>query len=299
MTRTVLALCLALAACGDRVDPVAIGTDAGATDGGMEAGSGQDGAGPADSGGGEDVVASRPDAGSCVLADDGTIRPDQIAYMVGATAIYVVNREGTVVDGVDTAGADTTEGRVWDFSEALPDDHRVLDEVMAPDGQWWSAAYPTASFATFVDREKAQLGVYRAGGDGLELLGIVSQEMLRTNLQMTPPVRLLRLPMAQGDSWSQTVTGTGFVDFVALTNVTSWTFAVDARGEVRTPAGGFPALRLRASLDQSVPGTLLRRTQRIFTWVSPCWGVVARIASVDDETAAEPTRASEYRRLGL
>ena len=58
-------------------------------------------------------------------------------------------------------------------------------------------------------------------------------------------------------------------------------------------------LRIRMDLDQSIPLTLFRRTQRTYTFVSECWGAVARIASVDNEMSVEFTTASEYRRLSL
>ena len=116
---------------------------------------------------------------------------------------------------------------------------------------------------------------------------------------MDPPVAVLRFPLMEGAHWTQSVTGRGYVDFTPLVNVTQYQFQVDAHGEVRTPAGHFSVLRLRIDLDQMVPLTVFRRTQRTYTFVAECWGVVARVASVDNEPLVDFTRAAEYRRLTL
>jgi hypothetical protein len=141
--------------------------------------------------------------------------------------------------------------------------------------------------------------VYRVTDAALELMGTVSTEQNRTNLRFTPPVMVLRFPLRVGDTWTQTVTGAGFVSFTPLTNTTVYTTRIDADGEVWTPAGRFRALRMRTDIDQSIPLTVFRTRRRTYTFLSECWGVVARVASVDNETAEEFRRASEYRRLGL
>lgn len=213
--------------------------------------------------------------------------------------LYAVNEEGTAVDPVDTAGTMVDGVRRWDYSAARPEDRRVLDEVMRPQGRWWSARYPDATYAAMLDRTNNILGVYRASAAALELLATVSVAENRTHLAMTPPVVVLRFPLRVGDTWTQSVTATGFYNLAPLTNVTAYTTRVDAAGEVWTPAGRYPALRVRTDLDQSIPLTLIRRTRRTYTFLSECWGVVARVASVDNETAEVFRRASEFRRLSL
>jgi hypothetical protein len=243
---------------------------------------------------------SAPEDAGCRANGDFVIDTSELPAVVGATVTYVVNRDGTTVSPVDTAGADTGSGaRLWDYAAARAEDHRVLDEVLAPAGQWWAGYYPTATFALVIDRANQIYGVYRRSADTLELLGTVSMEANRTNLTNTPPVAVIRLPLAEGAHWSQMVTAQGIYNFAAFSNVTTYNFSVDAHGEVRTPAGRFPVLRLRLDLDQSVPLTLLRRTQRTYTFVSECWGVAARVGSADNETAVEFTQAAEYLRLGL
>lgn len=297
----------ASACAGGNVEP-RVDADAGGADSGTasprDGGTPDDAAAPDDAGPAPVDAPAPGDAGPgrCMGNRDGVIARSEIAFLLGATVTFAVNRPGTVVEGVNTAGAplpDTAGARLWDFSAATPNDTRVLDEVIPPTGQWWAPRYPTATYAAVLDRATNLLGVYRATDAALELLGTVSTEANRTNLTMTPPVTVLQFPLRIGDTWRQTVTATGLVNFVALTNTTEYVSAVDASGELRTVAGRFPVLRLSTTLDQRIPLTVFRRTARSFTFLSECWGVVGRVASVDDEARAEFSRASEYRRLGL
>lgn len=248
----------------------------------------------------DDVPPVPTDNGLCRVNNDGTIARNELAFLVGASVLYVVNDTGTTVEPVDTAGIahlDRAGERLWTFTAPVAADRRVLDEVISPVGRWWASSYSDATFATVVDRSTNLLGVYRVTETALELLGTVSSEQGRTNLRLSPPVQILRFPLQVGETWEQTVTGAGFVNLTPLTNTNRYTTRVDARGEVRTPAGRFPALRIRTDLSQSVG--LFTKTVRTYAWVSECWGVVARIISTDNESAVEFRRASEYRRLGL
>lgn len=267
--------------------------DAGRVDAGGELGDG--GAALADGGvadaGGDGGAACRPDG-------DGVLQAREVPFVVGATASFVTNQDGTVAENINTGGRDGGAGlRIWDFSAAHPQDHRVLDEVQSPAGKWWSSAYPAATFAVLIDRVTGLLGVYAHSASALRLLGTVSTEANRTNVRLDPAVDVLRFPLSVGQSWQVTSTGAGFFNFTPLTNTNVYRFSVDARGEVWTPAARFPSLRLRMDLEQSIPLTLFRRSSRTFVFLSECWGTVARVTSVDDDVAMELTRASEYRRL--
>jgi hypothetical protein len=219
--------------------------------------------------------------------------------VVGASALYLVNRDGVTVDGVNTAGVLTEGVRRWDYAARRMDDQPVLDEVLSPQGRWWSGQYADATFASVIDRTTNLLGVYRLSATALELLGTVSTTANQTNLRFTPPVQILRFPLRVGDRWQQTVNGNGTVNFTPLVNVTNYSTSVDAQGEVWTPAARFPVLRVNTTLDQSIPLTVFRRTLRTYAFITECGGLVARVASVDNDTAENFTRASEYRRLNL
>ncbi len=247
-----------------------------------------------------DVVAPPRDGGpTCVPNNDGVIERGEVPYIVGAQALFVVNDDNTTVDAITTQATSTAMGLEWDFSQMKPGDRRVLDEVQNPMGRWWQPLYPTANFALPLDRAASNWALYRATDTALQILGSVSRDMARTNVAFTPAVDAIRFPLREGSSWTLTSAGNGIFNGIATSTVNTYRFTVDRRGTVLTPATRFPALRLRMDLDQTVTGTIIRRTQRTYLFLSECWGLVARIASVDNETAEEFTRASEYRRLGL
>lgn len=238
------------------------------------------------------------DAG-CRPNRDGVITRAEFPSAVGASALYLVNRDGMTVEGVNTAGAVVEGLRRWDYSARRPDDQPVLDEVLSPRDRWWSGQYPDATFAAVIDRSSNLLGVYRLGAEALELLGTVSTTANQTNLRFDPPVAVLRFPLRVGARWEQRVNGSGTVNFTPLVNVTQYVTTVDADGEVWTPAARFPALRVNTTLDQSIPLTVFRRTLRTHAFVTECGGLVARVASVENDLSEGFTRASEYRRLSL
>jgi hypothetical protein len=43
-----------------------------------------------------------------------------------------------------------------------------LDEVLSPQGRWWSGQYADATFASVIDRTTNLLGVYRLSATALE-----------------------------------------------------------------------------------------------------------------------------------
>lgn len=239
------------------------------------------------------------DAG-CRPNNDGVITRAEFPGAVGASALYLLNRDGVVIDGVNTAGVVTEGVRRWDYSARRADDQPVLDEVLSPQNRWWSAMYADATFASVIDRGTNLLGVYRLSAGALELLGTVSATANQTNLRFRPPVIILRFPLREGDRWEQSVDGDGFVNFTPVLNVTRYVTSVDARGEVWTPAARFPVLRVNTTLDQSLRlNPLVRVQRRVHAYVTECGGLVARVASVDNDVAEAFTRASEYRRLNL
>lgn len=241
-----------------------------------------------------------PTDGGCRPNQDGVITRAEFPGVVGATALYLVNRDGVTVEGVNTQGANVEGVRRWDYSARRSDDQPTLEEVLPPGGRWWSGMYADATFASVIERGSGLLGVYRLSDQALELLATVSPTANQTNMRFTPPVAVLRFPMRVGDRWEQSVNGDGVVNFTPVLNVTRYVTVVDARGEAWTPAARFPVLRVNTTLDQSLRlNPLIRVQRRIFAFVTECGGLVARVASVDNDTSETFTRASEYRRLNL
>jgi hypothetical protein len=269
-------------------------------DAAQDAAVGEDGEGPVDADAPTTAdAATARDGGACQPNDDGVIERREIQHLLGGQVLFVSNEDGTTVDGIRTAPTMTPAGPQWDFSVMRAEDRRVLDEVLAPSGRWWQSLYPTADFALPIDRASTLFALYRASPEALSILGTVSREAGRTNVAYTPPVDALRFPLRVGASWTATSAGNGLIQGVPTSTVNTWRFAVDQRGTVLTPATRFSALRLRMELEQTVTGTVVRRTQRTYLFLAECWGLVARVASVDNEAGMEFTRASEYRRLGL
>ena len=131
---------LASACAGGNVEP-RVDTDAGGSDTGtvapQDTGTPDDAAAPVDT-----PPAGDAGPGRCMGNRDGVIARSEMAFLVGATVTFAINRPGTVVEGVNTAGVplpDTAGARLWDYSAATPNDTRVLDEVIPPAGQWWAS----------------------------------------------------------------------------------------------------------------------------------------------------------------
>jgi hypothetical protein len=254
----------------------------------------------------EDVAAvdDRPspvaDAGpQCRPNNDMVLDRAELSYALGTQVLYAVNDDNVVVSNIQTLGMDTGMGIVWNFASMVPTDHRVLDEVQSPTGKWWSGFYPTASFTLAIDRANTLQGVYRFTNEALQLLATVSREAGRTNVAFSPAIDTIRFPLRMGSAWQSSNMGNGVFNGVGTSTINNYRFMVDQQGTVYTPAARFSVLRLRMELDQTVTGTIIRRTQRSYLYLAECWGLVARVVSVDNEMATEFTRASEYRRLGL
>lgn len=299
---------LALLACDERIDPMI--RDA-RSDTGVAHDAGGDAAATEDSATSEDSATPLPDAtvedsgggadggARCVPNNDGIIERSELPYVVGAQVIFAVNEDGSTVMPVDTAGAMGASGWEWDFSAMRPTDRRTLDEVQAPMGKWWASFYPTATFALPINRASSLSAVYRSSDSALQILATVSRDTGITNVAFNPAIDAIRFPLRVGSTWTVSSAGNGLYNGVGTSTVNTYRFTVDKRGTVLTPATRFDALRLRMELDQTVTGTVIRRTVRTYLYLSECWGLVARIASQDNETAVEFTTASEYRRLAL
>lgn len=298
----------ALGACDERIDPMV--RDA-RSDTGVAQEAGGDAMAEPDGAVVEDSATMTPDAtvedgasgadggARCVPNNDGIIERAELPYVVGAQVIFAVNEDGSTVMPVNTAGAMGASGWEWDFSATRATDRRTLDEVQAPTGKWWSSLYPSATFALPINRASSLSAVYHSTDSALQILATVSRDTGITNVAFNPAIDAIRFPLRVGSTWTVTSAGNGLYNGVGTSTVNSYRFTVDKRGTVLTPATRFDALRLRMELDQTVTGTVIRRTVRTYLYLSECWGLVARIASQDNETAVEFTTASEYRRLGL
>ena len=98
-----------------------------------------------------------------------------------------------------------------------------------------------------------------------------------------------------GQHWQgqSTVTGTALGVFSVFSD--AWQQDVDAHGELVTPYGTFPVLRVRLRLSRTIG--LLTTTTTTYAFVAECFGTVATVTSRSNESALEFTTAAEVRRL--
>jgi hypothetical protein len=278
--------CLRDGTCGEEPEADAGGPPAdageGAGDGGADAGTPDTGA---------------PDAGTpglCIPNGDGTLSPAELPLRAGLSGTF-----RTALDVVwNSAGEPLADGGVrWDLATALPGDTSEPLRTLDMTGAWYADSFPTATYAAKLSSTSDLLGIFRLSVNGLWLLGIASPDsgLSQTKVTYDPPFPVLPLPLKQGDRWQLTTTAMGFFEGVYSFWTESYDSTVTARGELLTPLGTFPVLRVSTGLDRTV-GLLVTRT-RSHAFVSECFGTVATVTSEPGETATEFISASEIRRL--
>lgn len=329
--------CLALLACpGPQVD-CRVGADcasgvcnrdgtcapAASTDAGTDAGTstGEDGgAQDADSG-----VVMLPDGGAvedagfdagtpigCQFQDDGRIERSEVFFRAGLRATYKISGAATF----DTAGTASADGgHQWDFKQTLTGDSSRLVETKALTGEWYESKYPDAGYVAELGQGSPLLGVFGVTNDALYLQGVVSPAADGgTEVHYEPWVKVLKFPLEAGASWATTtdVSGTyegktiGSFAIVGLLGLPfqqeTYTSTVDRAGVAKTPYFDFNTLRVRTVLERSTriytlnPWTKLL-TKRTYSWNAECFGTVATVSSVDNESSTEFTNVTEVRRL--
>jgi hypothetical protein len=267
---------------GTRKDDAAA-PDAGSSDGGTE---------PDDGG------TLRPDGGGlpgCTPDHDGVITREEVPLMAGLRTTFKVARDVEV----DTTGTVREDGtRRWDLTGPYPGDHSVLVEARHVDDTWYAEEFPNASYSSRLSEREDLLGVFQLTGERLKLLGVVSPEddgFDYTRLTYDPPVDALQFPLEQGKEWATESTVSGTFRGVTSAFTEEYQYEVDARGELKTPFGTFPVLRVQVTLERTV-GLSVTTVQQ-FQFVTECFGTVATIVSEDNESEKEFTEASEVRRL--
>ena len=268
------------------------GVDAGAA---RDATARDDGAVATDAGARSDGGGMRDAAiPGCVPNRDGVIERIEVPLEAGLRATFRVATDATF----DTSGDVQPDGsRTWDLSVELAGERDVLVETLGTDGFWFASDFPGASYATELSVREDLLGVFDIGADELSLLGVASPDdgVARTNVSHDPPVRTLVFPLREGDRWSTDATVSGVASGVFATWNEEYESVVDARGELITPFGTFPVLRVRVVLTRAVGfATTVIRT---FAFVSECFGTVATVTSRDNESREEFAEVAELRRL--
>lgn len=242
------------------------------------------------------------DSGVCTPNADGRIERGEFPLAPGQRAVFAIAKSVAVDFAGSSAGGVTT----WNLKGPYAGDVSRAIDVQAPTGKWWSAAFPTASYALALGGTADLVGVFALSASELALAGVVSPAdgATKTQLAYDPRPSFLRFPMKKGDAWSTTSTITGTASGLAIAGITGYTEAyaitVDAEGFLEVPYGKFRVLRVLTNLTRrnqfgaAIPTLPDRRT---VAFVAECFGTIATVTSNDNEANALFTNAAEVQRL--
>ncbi len=251
--------------------------------------------GPAEIDGGVDGMPADGPTGLCVPNHDGAITLAELPLVAGKMATFRVATNATW----DTTGTAAGAGmRRWDLSAQLANDADKVLALGAPTAQWWSASFPTASYATTLSAGSDLIGVFHVEQAQVTLLGVVSPTAgtFRTELKYDPPVKILALPIVAAGTWQSTSTVSGTAQGAIVAYSEKYVSLVDQVGTMKTPFGEFPVVRIATDLTRT-SGLATLLTKRQFAWTAECYGSVATIASQDFESSAEFNDPAEVKRL--
>ena len=233
---------------------------------------------------------------TCMPNHDGVIERDEIVILVPGSANFRISGE-TEVDLEGTKDASGT--RQWNLAGALTGDADVPVTTAPLAGTWFAGEFPDGGFTTPLTGEYASdlLGIYAVASDKVQILGAASKDsgITQTELTYDPPLDALAFPLREGQSWEGESTVTGMASGVYSTFTDAWKQEVDAHGELTTPYGSFPVLRVRLALSRTIG--LYTTTTTAYAFVAECFGTVATVTSRANESADEFTTAAEVRRL--
>jgi hypothetical protein len=249
--------------------------------------------GIADGGPDGSITDSDATTSACGSVVDSIITRDELPMAAGRQASFRVATNATF----DTAGTLENGTRRWDLDRPLAGDVDTEVVLHPVEGAWYAKSFPNGSYATTLSQDSDLLGVFELNDAGLYLLGVVSPEpgLARTELAYDPPVVLMPIPLAQGDSWSTDASVSGVASGVFSLFSERYDGIADESGELVTPFGTFRVLRTRVDLTRTVG--LLVTTTRQFNFVSECAGIAASIVSQADEEGIEFSSAAEIRRV--
>jgi hypothetical protein len=230
----------------------------------------------------------------CVPNHDGTITREEVPMIAGLHANFVI-AENVAVDSAGTMNPDGS--RSWDFSGMLAGDHTVVTTTDAPQGQWFSAQFTTATYTTKLSDTATLLGVFQAGGQSLLLQGVVSPTSgpQQTEVSYMPAAEILGFPMMMGSTWTSTSNVTGTDNGVQVIYTEKYASTVDAHGTLKVPYGTFDVLRVQTTLTRTVAG--VPTVTQSLAFITECFGPVATLTSQSNETNTQFSNAAEAQRL--
>src|SRR5688572_11283145 len=208
---------------------------------------------------------------ACAPNHDGVIARDEIVIVVPTSVNFRTSGETPV----DLAGTKRPDGtRDWNFSGALAGDHDTMVATAPLASTWFASSFAGGQFITPLSGAGVTdlLGIYAATADKVQILGAASKEsgLSQTQLTYDPPVDTFAFPLHVGKHWQTNSRVTGTASGVPSLFTDVWKADVDATGEVVTPYGTFPVLRVRLSLARTIG--LLTMTTTTYAFVAECFG---------------------------
>lgn len=248
-----------------------------------------------------------PDAGSpgqvCPHNQDFTLTSEELPLAIGVVSRFVAASPDGGVD-VDLAGTVVDGGRVWRFDAPLRGDHQLEVAAQPIANQWYASRFPDGGYVVPIDGEARHVGVFRRTANAILLVGAASTHPDDTLLDYDPPITVTPLPVSLGDVFSSTTHNSGTFEGTSFySSNDTYETTVDAAGAVVTPAGWFPALRMRTVQTVKVPMLVwpfeLDYRYVRYSFMTPCYGQVVSVASFEGEEQTLFTKAADVRRLGL
>lgn len=250
---------------------------------------------PVDAPGGDSDGGVDGPSALCSPNHDGQITLNELPLIAGRSATFRIATSATW----STAGTSNTNGtHSWDLTAALANDADTVIALASPNGAWWRPDYPTATYAAPLAAGSDLQGVFKVDSTGVQMLAVVSPDggTYKTELDYDPPARILSVPFGNGATWTSTSTISGYAQGVIAAYTEKYESRVDLVGDMKTPYGTFPVLRVATDLTRTSGFTTLS-TKRSFAWVAECFGSVASAQSKDFESGSEFSDDAEVRRL--
>lgn len=230
-------------------------------------------------------------SGICNPNHDGMISLGELPLIAGRSATFRIATSASW----NTAGTSSTNGsRNWDLTGTLSNDADTTIALASPAAAWWHDSYPSATYAAPLAAGSDLLGVFKVDSTGVTLLAVVSPDagLYKTQLDYDPPARILAVPFGAGATWTTTSTVSGYAQGVLVGYAEKYDSIADQVGQMKTPYGDFPVIRVATSLSRN---SVL--TKRSFAWLAECFGSVATVQSQDYESSSEFSDDAEVRRL--
>lgn len=242
------------------------------------------------------------DVFACLPNLDGQIDGDELPVAFGVPAAYLVSPVG-LERTIDVAGFVDDSGRLaWDWRFSAPDDDIATFTPVQITERWYEGYFPDGQFAVPLDSGGIVEAIYRRDDTALWLLGLASVQFEpaegRTLIIYDQPVVLYALPIETGTEWSSVGTySNGLLRGQPIAGQDEYDGEVDALGQMHLPSVTFAYThRIRIDVTAStIVGDPI--TQRQVSFVSECFGEVARATSRVGEGDPDFEIATEVRRF--